>query len=224
MADPTTPLESIGVLAHQQEEIAEGLVHHELYTVVGLLTVLWHGDPSAPRVVVAAGGAMGGLLGPADGLYHRLGVELTGTDSQWQLLRLSYRMPNAMGACVMDMAAVCELACRNGGERVALLGHSFGGAVAIRTAIALPDVVAAVATFATQSAGCEIADRLHPDLPLLFVHGERDELLSVDCSAIVREIAGHGDLVVIPGAGHLLANQGPALLDRLLTWLPAALA
>ena len=42
----------------------------------GLLTVLWHGDPDAEAAVVLGGGAMGGLLGPADGFYHWLGEEL----------------------------------------------------------------------------------------------------------------------------------------------------
>ncbi|MEY2406647.1 MAG: hypothetical protein QOG39_1563, partial [Acidimicrobiaceae bacterium] len=42
-------------------------------------------------------------------------------------------------------------------------------------------------------------------------------------SFVVREIAGHGDVVVLPGAGHLMAEEGPALLTRLLEWIPATL-
>lgn len=221
MMSGQSPLETLGVLAHQAVDVAPGLEHHELFTLSGLLTVLWHGDHDSPGVVVAVGGAMGGLLGPAGGLYQRLGEQLAVQGIQ--TLRVAYRRPNDMDACVHDTAAVAELACRSGGKTVAVLGHSFGGAVAIRVAVALPEVVAGVATFATQSAGCEIADRLQPDLPLLLFHGDRDELLPVDCSAIVRDLAGHGELVVLPGAGHLLADEGPALEARLLPWLVATL-
>ncbi|MEY2464945.1 MAG: hypothetical protein QOH64_3083 [Acidimicrobiaceae bacterium] len=219
--EASTPLEQLGVLAHQQVELAPGLVHHELFTMGGLLTVLWHGEPSAPGVVVAVGGAMGGLLGPAGGLYHELGGALA--EQGIQTLRVAYRQPNDLARCVHDVAAVTELACRNGGRRAVVLGHSFGGAVAVQTGIALHEVVCGVVTFATQSAGCETADRLAPELPFLLFHGDRDELLPADCSFIVREIAGHGDVVVLPGAGHLMADEGPALLTRLLEWIPATL-
>ncbi|MBA3303368.1 MAG: hypothetical protein H0U26_05805, partial [Acidimicrobiia bacterium] len=66
----TTPLERLGVLARQEVDVAPGLRHLELFTPSGLLTVLWHGEAGAESAVVAGGGALGGLLGPADGLYH----------------------------------------------------------------------------------------------------------------------------------------------------------
>jgi pimeloyl-ACP methyl ester carboxylesterase len=217
----STPLEQLGILAHQQVEVAPGLTHHELFTLHGLLTVLWHGDPEAPGVVLCMGGAMGGLLGPAHGLYHELGVALG--EQGIQTLRLGYRKPNDLPRCVHDAAAIAELACRGGGRQVVVLGHSFGGAVAIQLAAALPEVVSGVVTFATQSAGCEGAGQIPAELPLLLFHGDRDELLPADCSFIVREIAGHGEVVLLPGAGHLLADEGPRLLDRLLDWLPPVL-
>jgi pimeloyl-ACP methyl ester carboxylesterase len=221
MSDGGTPLEKLRVLAHQQVEVAPGLSHHELFTMGGLLTVLWHGDPESAGVVVAVGGAMGGLLGPSGGLYHDLGCALAAQGIQ--MLRVAYRQPNDLSRCVHDMIAAVELACRHGGRRAVVLGHSFGGAVAVQTAIALNEVVTGVVTFATQSAGCENADRLAPEVPFLLFHGDRDEILPADCSFIVREIAGHGEVEILPGAGHLMANEGQLLLDRLLDWVPAAL-
>jgi pimeloyl-ACP methyl ester carboxylesterase len=61
------------------------------------------------------------------------------------------------------------------------------------------------------------------DRPLLLFHGERDELLPLQASEVVRAMAGHGELVVIPGDGHLLAKSGPILWERLLEWLPDVL-
>jgi pimeloyl-ACP methyl ester carboxylesterase len=215
-----TPLEALGVIAEQQMEVTPGLRHLELYTMGGLLTVLWHGHGDETGAVIACGGAMGGLLGPAGGLYHTLGTELV--DHGIATLRVSYRQPNELDACCLDVAAAVQLAVGSGAERVVVLGHSFGGAVAVRVGVALPQFVAGVVTFATQSAGCEVAAGL-AGRPFLLFHGDRDELLPVDASAIVCEIAGGGELVVLPNDGHLLARSGDMLRERLLTWIPETL-
>jgi alpha/beta superfamily hydrolase len=219
VTEDTGPLEQLQALAVQEVEIGPAFRHLELYTMSGLLTVLWHGDPSAEHVVVACGGAMGSLLGPADGLYHDLGVELA--ERGIGMMRVGYRRPNDLGACVHDLAAAADLATRRGAQRIVTVGHSFGGAVAIRLAIAAPDLVVGVVTLATQSAGCEDADRLR--CPLLLFHGDRDELLPPMTSEMVRMIAGRGEVVVLPGTGHLLSEAAAELRIRLGTWLPETL-
>jgi alpha/beta superfamily hydrolase len=216
-----SPVELLGVLASQEVAVADGLRHLELFTMQGLLTVLWHGPLEATHAVVACGGAMGGLLGPADGLYHDLGVRL-GADGI-ALLRVGWRRPNDLGMCTIDLAAAVELTVRHGAERVVTMGHSFGGAIAVRTAVALPETVVGVVTLATQSAGCEAAEDLG-ERPFLLLHGDADELLPVAASEMVRLLAGHGELVVLHGAGHLLTQAGDELRERLTDWLPAVLA
>ena len=153
-----TAFDALGVLATQDAEVAPGLRHLECFTARGLLTVLWH-EPSPraieqPVAVVAVGGAMGGLLGPGRSLYHHLGTRLA--EGGVPVLRVSYRRPNDLDACCLDVAAAVQLAVAAGAERVVLCGHSFGGAVVVRAAVALPETVAGVVTFATQSAGCEV--------------------------------------------------------------------
>ena len=216
-----SPVELLGVLASQEVTVAPGLRHLELFTMQGLLTVLWHGPLEAERAVVACGGAMGGVLGPAEGLYHDLGVAFA--DEGIATLRVGWRRPNDLGACTLDLCAAVELTARHGAERVVTMGHSFGGAIAVRAAVALPGIVAGVVTLSTQSAGCEPAEHLG-DTPLLLLHGDADELLPVAASEMVRLLAGHGDLVVLPGAGHLLTQAGVELRDRLTTWIPSVLS
>lgn len=215
----TTPYEALRALATQRVTVAPGLDHVEVFTLGGLLTLLWHGRGDEEAVVVCCGGAMGGLLGPADGLYHDLGVALA--DKGIGTLRVAWRQPNDLEACTHDLLAALELAVRNGARRAITIGHSFGGAVAVRAAVLADDVVTGVATLATQSAGCEVADRL-AGRPVLCLHGDADELLPPMCSELVAALSG-GELVVLAGTGHLMTQAGDELRERLLAWIPAAL-
>lgn len=211
-----SPLAALDALAAQEVEVTERLRHVEMYTLGGLLTMLWHGDPELEHVVLACGGAMGGLLGPADGLYHDLGVRFA--EQGIGLVRVGYRKPNDLGACVHDLVAVAELAARRGARRFVTMGHSFGGAVAIRAAIALGDDAAGVVTLATQSAGCEEAERL-AGTPVLLLHGTNDEILPPQASELVQMMTG-GELMVFPGTGHLFTDVSDELRERLGGWIP----
>jgi pimeloyl-ACP methyl ester carboxylesterase len=211
----TTPLDQLQALAVQEQEVDDELTQVEIYTMSGLLSLWWHGPRDAERVVVACGGAMGGTLGPGR-LYHGLGRTLArdgiGT------IRVDYRVPNDLPSCTHDAAAAADWAARNGARRIVTIGHSFGGAVAIRMAVALGEHCAGVVTIATQSAGCEPADQLG-DTPLLLIHGRRDELLPVQASEMVRFLAPHGELDIVDGAGHLFDDHGEYLQTKVRTWL-----
>ena len=222
-----TPLDALQVMASSDAMLTPTLRHVEMYTMRGLLTLLWHEPPAEaavqPGALVLCGGAMGGLLGPGEAMYHRLG-------EQWSqrgvaVLRVSYRRPNDLDLCCVDLAAAVQLAIGGAGaERVVLMGHSFGGAVAVRVGVGLNEMVAGVVTFATQSAGCEVAGGLAAT-PLLLFHGERDEILPIEASDMVRMIAGTGEVVRLPGVGHLLAKSDEVIWERLEKWLaPLVLA
>ncbi len=222
--DPANPtaLEALSPLATSEVDITPAMRHREVYTTRGLLSVLWH-EPAAdaaPAAIVACGGAMGGLLGPGHGLYQTWGERWAAAGVR--VLRVSYREPNNIDLCAHDLACGVEWARDAGAERVVLMGHSFGGAVAIRTAVVMARTVVGVVTFATQSAGCEVAGALD-GRPLLLFHGERDELLPPESSLIVREIAGAGEVVMLPGDGHMLAKSDDILTERLDEWLPPVL-
>ena len=225
--DPTDPtaLQALHPLATSEVEVAPTLVHREVYTTRGLLSVFWHRPPVddlAPRgaAVVACGGAMGGVLGPGHGLYHHLGERWAARGVPF--LRVGYREPNNLDLCAHDLACGVELARDAGAGRVVVMGHSFGGAVAIRAAVVMPVSVVGVVTFATQSAGCEVAGALG-GRPLLLFHGDRDELLPPESSWIVQAMAGTGEVVMLDGDGHLLAKSDAVITERLDAWLPAVL-
>lgn len=213
-----TPLEILGILASQQVSLTPHLRHIEMYTQRGLMSLLWHEpDGSAlPYGVVMVGGAMGGTLGPGDALYHVLGETLV--QRNIPSIRLSYRKPNDLDSCCVDTAAAVQLLIGSGANTVVLMGHSFGGAVAIRVGVGLSEMVSGVVTFATQSAGCEIAGGLQ-GRPLLMFHGDNDSILPLESSEIVRAMAGTGDLHVMHGDDHLLANSHDVMLQTVMQWL-----
>lgn len=224
-ARATTPLDALQVMASSDVLLTPTLRHIEMYTMRGLLTILWHSpaddQPVQPGALVLCGGAMGGLLGPGDAMYHRLGEEWSARGVN--VLRVSYRRPNDLDLCCLDAAAAAQLAIGGGGaDRFVIMGHSFGGAVAVRVGVGLRDMLAGVVTFATQSAGCEIAGGLQGS-PFLLFHGERDDILPPEASDMVAAIAGCGEVVRLPGDGHLLAKSDAAIWERLESFLPPLL-
>src|SRR4051794_19281698 len=106
----TSPLDLLDAMAMQEVELAPGLRHIEVFTMRGLLTILWHGPRDAEHVVAAGGGAMGGLLGPAGGLYQHLGEALA--QRSMGTLRVSYRRQNDLDLCTIDLCAAIDLASR----------------------------------------------------------------------------------------------------------------
>jgi alpha-beta hydrolase superfamily lysophospholipase len=219
--EPRSPLELLDALAVEEVEITPGLAHLEVYTLHGLLSALWHGPRDAPDVVLTMGGGMGSMLGPADALYHDLGTRLA-AERGIGTIRVGYRKPNDLSRCVHDIAALADLASRTGARNFVTIGHSFGGAVAIQAGVVLAQHCRGVVTLATQSAGCEQASELKA--PLLLFHGTDDEILPVETSEVVQMLAGRGEVVMLPGNGHLLTQAADELRERLLDWIPARFA
>src|SRR5262249_32281763 len=72
-------------------------------------------------------------------------------------------------------------------------------------------------------AGAPAPAAVPPPRPRLLFHGDRDDVLPVEASSIVKEIAGVGELIVVPNDGHRLAKAGPIIEERLSEWLPEVL-
>lgn len=221
----SSPIEDLQILAQQHVEFpgpsdGPAIEHHEMYTMSGLLSMLWYPADGVEGAVVMGGGAMGGLLG-GGGLYHQLGRELSARGIA--AASVGWRRPNDLGACTHDMLAAMQFMARRGARRFVTIGHSFGGAIAIRAAASMhAEVVPGVVTLATQSGGCEPAESLG-DREILYFHGDADRILPSMASEMVRMLAGTGELVILPGEDHLLAGARDHIVDRLLTWIPTTL-
>lgn len=217
--DGPGPLQALRVMAAVEVAVTDSLDHLELYTPAGLLTLLWHGRADHEAVVLMVGGALGGMLGPAHAAYHELGVDFAAEGIG--TIRVDYRAPNDLDACVHDTLAAAELAARRGARRFVVIGHSFGGAVAVRAGVALGGHTAGVVTLATQAPGCEIGDELR--CPALHLHGDLDTILAPMSSEVVGMVT-EGEVVMLAGAGHLLDEAAEELRERLRAWVPARFA
>lgn len=196
-----------GVLLHTTRGDIQAIVHHaqETPTTKGIVWV-W--------------GARGGFDGPADGIYGDLAEQLTpGITS----VRVDYRDPSMLDESVLDALVGVSFLAGTGHTRIALVGHSFGGAVVI-SAAPLSPLVKAVAALSSQTAGAVGADQVSPR-PLLLVHGEADTRLPADCSRQIFAWAKQPkELVLYPETGHGLTRCKDELRIFLADWLVQKLA
>lgn len=202
------------------QQINTSLFQVALVTSKGEIPGMLHPCEGGTGAVVWVSGAIGGLDGPANKLYARLGEELVaeGITS----LRLNYRIPGELDECVLDTLAGVSFLKGIGAERIALVGHSFGGAVVISAGV-VSDAVTAVAALSSQTHGATGAGQLSPK-PLLLMHGLDDTHLAASCSQMIYDWAKEPKKAVFyPGAGHGLrecAEEATALMKE---WLIAQL-
>ena len=208
-----------------RESTAGDVIALKLHTDRGDVDTRFHPAPEGSAAkqlgVVWVGGAGGGLDGPARGLYPAASQELQhrGIAS----LRLHYRRPNDLRECVLDTLAGVAFMKREGAKKVAVVGHSFGGAVVISAGASSPNVKAVV-PMSTQTYGTELAPAVAPR-PMLLIHGTADDVLSPQCSRQIYAAAGEPkEIKLYPGAGHGLDEVRQEVLDLLVRWLPEKLA
>jgi hypothetical protein len=186
-----------------------------IVTTRGPIPVVLHAAPEKGRAALCVSGAIGGFDGPAM-LYPRLG--LTMPREQVTIARLNYRAPNEFGECLVDAMAALTFLGGIGHERVALIGHSFGGAVAINAGTISP-LVTTVIALSSQLAGAHVAGELAPK-PLLLIHGDADTILSHESSQALYERAGEPKtLKILPGVGHRLSEAADQVFDLVRDWL-----
>ena len=190
-----------------------------LHTTRGDIHTLVHNssDPEhrTEKAIVFVWGARGGFDGPADGIYGRLAEELK---DEITSIRIDYRLPNVIAECVLDTMAGLSFLSATGHTSIALVGHSFGGAVVIAAA-PFSSLIKAVAALSPQTYGASNAGAVSPR-PLLLAHGGADTRLPPSCSEQIYEWANEPkEMVIYPGAEHGLAECRDELHTMLKGWL-----
>ncbi|MCY3920820.1 MAG: alpha/beta fold hydrolase [Chloroflexi bacterium] len=192
----------------------------------GPIAVRWHPAVAGARgAVVCVGGFDGGFEGPAEGIYADFAQELPKRGIG--VLRLDFRIKTSPGPIedgTFDLLAGVGWLEQLGIERVALIGHSYGGAIVIRAA-ARSDSVVGTCALSTQTMGIE-PDEVRSLAPrsLLLVHGGADWRLPPRLSEWVYSIAGEGsELHILDGATHSLRQRRDELWLLAVDWLDRVL-
>lgn len=190
---------------------------------LGPISARWHQAETRKQrgAVVCVGGFDGGFDGPAEGIYLDFAEALPKRGIG--VLRLDFRIKQSPGPVddgTMDVLAGVDWLQEQGVERIALIGHSYGGAIVIRAA-ARSDAVIGTCALSTQTMGIEPDDvRSLAPRPLLLVHGAADWRLPPRLSEWVYAIAGDGrELHILDGATHSLRQRRDDLLSLLIGWL-----
>jgi pimeloyl-ACP methyl ester carboxylesterase len=184
-------------------------------TTRGAIPMILHSAAEAGRSVLCLSGAIGGFDGPAT-LYARLGSDMPRRGIT--IARIDYREPNEFGECVLDALAALTFLKGTGHRRTTLIGHSFGGAVAINAGT-LGSTVSGVIAISSQLAGAHVAGDLAPK-PLLLIHGTADTILSHQCSEMIYERAGEPKQIrLFPNGGHILNEVADDLTETVESWL-----
>jgi len=194
-----------------------------LATSRGDVEIRYYAAARASGGAVFVGGAGGGFDTPVRGwLYPRLSEQLS-RDDRIACLRVRYRRPSDLAECTLDVLAGISFLQSEGVESVALVGHSFGGAVVVQAAAASPAVRTCV-PMSTQTYGVEPAAELSPRCSILLAHGTADEILPHRCSEYVYQIAREPKkLLLKEGARHGLDEWADELPGILRDWIRAEL-
>ncbi len=212
---PCVPGVKLRVEGVEEGPVSGGVQEVLLLTDSGNIDCRFHPTPTGDAAALFVFGAGGGLGGPAGGLYIRLATYLA--NYTVASLRLDYRHPGRLDDCVLDVLAGVGYLEQRGRKRIALAGHSFGGAVVIRAG-AVSDAVVGVAALSSQGHGTESVADLSPR-PLLLVHGDHDEVLPVSTSREIYSRAKDPRQLLIYDCGHGLDDCGDEVERDLLEWL-----
>ncbi len=183
----------------------------ELSTTRGEITTHLRPCEGKTGCVIFLGGAGGGVRGPANAIYERIAEELVavGVTS----LRVEYREPGEFEESVVDALAGASFLKGIGATEAVVVGHSFGGAVAIKAG-ELSDLITGVVAMSSQRFGTQTVEELKK--PLLLIHGSSDEILDQAASKDIFERAEQPKrLEILDGAGHGLLEVADEVHDLL---------
>lgn len=173
--------------------------------------------PGAKKeAAIFVGGIGGGFDSPAKDLYPKLGVTIA--HEGIVALRIKFRFSTDLNEAVYDVLAAIDLLKQDGITSICLVGHSFGGAVAIVTGTLSP-IVSSVVTLATQSYGAEGITRLSPR-PVLLIHGAQDQILTSSSSVWLYHKAQEPKKIILyEKTGHILDEAAEEIYTLLKNWI-----
>lgn len=203
------------------EDAKNGYIPIELITNRGEVSCRFYKVDSNKLGVIWVGGVGGGWDTPSEDLYPDLSQKLKKNDIA--SLRIRYRYPRDMDESVYDVLAGIKFLENMGTSKIALVGHSLGGAVVIQAA-ALSNYVKTVVTLSTQSHGADSVSNISQDTSILLIHGSDDPVLPISCSRQVYSKAHDPkEIVILTGNSHCLDESSEKVHQLVYNWVVSKL-
>ena len=203
------------------ENAKNGYIPIELITDRGEISCRFYKVDSNNLGVIWVGGTGGGWDSPAEGLYPDLSQKLK--ENNISSLRIRYRYPHDINESVCDVLAGVKFLENIGSSKIALVGHSLGGAIVIQAA-ALSNSVKTVVTLSTQSYGANSVSSTFQDTSILLIHGSDDPVLPSYCSKQVYNNAHDPkEIVILTGNGHCLDESSEKVHQMVYDWIVSKL-
>jgi alpha/beta superfamily hydrolase len=189
-----------------------------LKTSRGELECRYYAAAERRRAVIFLGGTVGGWDTPVrDMLYPGLCKDFArhGINS----LRVKYRYSHNLSESILDVLAGVSFLLQDGVESVAIVGHSFGGAVAIQAAVASP-FISTVIALSSQFMGTDVVGSFRDSQSLLLIHGTADEKYPfIDSSHIFDSAHDPKKIILYKGAHHDLDEAAPEVFRTVKDWI-----
>lgn len=188
-----------------------------LTTEKGDLFCRYYHVPDTRFATILVGGIGGDWDSPGRELYPRICFNLR--KQSIASLHLQYRDSSNLSMATYDVFTALRFLHDNGISRVALIGHSFGGAAVIQAA-SQDESVKAVVTLSTQSFGTNPVRMLGPRCGILLIHGMEDEIIPHGSSGYVHGIAKEPKkLIYYPHTKHNLEEAENDVYNEIYNWI-----
>ena len=203
------------------ENAKNGYIPVELITDRGEVSCRFYKVDSNNLSVIWVGGVGGGWDTPAEELYPDLSEKLK--KNNISSLRIRYRYPHDIEESVYDVLAGIKFLENVGASKIALVGHSLGGAVVIQAAASSSSVKTVVA-LSTQSHGTNSVSNFSQGTSILIIHGSDDPVLPINCSKQVYNKAHDPkEIVILTGNAHCLDESSEKVHQIVYDWIVSEL-
>ncbi|AIF80762.1 hypothetical protein I862_00985 [endosymbiont of Acanthamoeba sp. UWC8] len=184
----------------------------------GNVEMQYYKADDATCCIILVGGIGGGFDSPCNGeLYPSLCNILN--FKAISALRIKFCDTRSLDGSVKDVEARISFLKQEKISNIALVGHSFGGAVAIRAAVD-STAVKVIITLATQSYGADVISNIKSGVASLFIHGALDTILPENCSIYAYTLAHEPKrLRLFKNTGHELTEAEKDIEGEILNFI-----
>lgn len=207
--------ERLYVIGVNEKTIAPNQLRITFHTTRGSFDAIAHMRDGMHQGVIMLGDISGGFDGPSS-IYKDLAEDLFayGIAS----LRLDYRIPGDCVQCGIDTLLGVQYLDDEAIHDIALVGWSFGGAVAL-AAGSVARNVRGIASISTMDVAECCKKRLR-SRSVLLIHGESDKITPVDVSRnIFTGLNEPRRLMIYPNTSHDLKENITRLRSDLRSWI-----